>query len=214
LIGPNGAGKTTIFNMVTGFLKPDGGEVVFRKKSLIGKKPNHIVNSGISRTFQLVKPFKDLSLYDNLRVACYSKRFSARNPGRENAQRKILENAQRVGLPEDLSMPASNLSQGDLRLLDIGRSLIPEPEMLLLDEPLSGLSSIETRKVLNLVMDLNEEGFTILIIEHKLKELMKIAKRIIVIDFGEKIAEGTPHEIVNNPDVIKAYLGKKKNVAA
>jgi len=214
VIGPNGAGKTTLFNLITGFIRPDGGQVLFRQESLVGKKPNKIVNMGISRTFQLVKPFLEMSLYDNLRVACYSPRFSARHSGRESIQRRILETARQVGLPEDLSIPATNLSHGDLRLLDIGRSLISEPELLLLDEPLSGLSSIETGKVLEVVLELNRQGFTILIIEHKLKELMRIANRIVAIDFGMKIAEDTPTEIVNNPEVIRAYLGKKKNGAA
>ena len=214
LIGPNGAGKTTIFNMITGFLRPDRGAILWQGRDIIGRKPNQIVNLGVSRTFQLVKPFPELSLYDNMRVACFSRRFTTKNPDRKSIDHKIRETARRIGLPQNLNLPASSLSQGDLRLLDIGRSLISEPDVLLLDEPLSGLSSIETRKLLELIRELNGEGLTMLIIEHKLKELMKIADRIVAIDFGMKIAEGTPREIVNHPEVIRAYLGKKRHGTA
>ena len=214
IIGPNGAGKTTIFNLITGFVKPDSGCINWQGKEIAGSKPYKIANMGISRTFQLVKPFKDLSIYDNLRVACYGRRFLRRQKGAVNLDALIHQVADRIGLPEDLNQLAANLGQGELRLLDIARVLITDPDLLLLDEPLSGLSNIETVKLIELIRKINEEGKTILIIEHKLKEMMRIAEHIVVIDFGTKLAEGTPQEVVNNPAVKKAYLGDKKRHAA
>lgn len=210
IIGPNGAGKTTIFNLITGFVKPDSGSIYWQGREIAGSKSFKIANMGISRTFQLVKPFKDLSLRDNLRVACYGRRFQRRQKGAVDLDALIRRVAERIGLPDDLDQPAANLGQGELRLLDIARVLITDPDLLLLDEPLSGLSHIETVKLIELIRNINAEGTTILIIEHKLKEMMRIAEHIVVIDFGTKIAEGTPQEVVNNPAVKKAYLGDKK----
>ena len=214
LIGPNGAGKTTVFNLITGFLPATSGRVTFRGESLLGRKPHQIVNQGLARTFQLVKPFPELSLYDNIRVACYGPRFMSQGLDEQAAKHRILEVAEQVGLPDDLDQPASALGHGDLRLLDIARALMVQPELLLLDEPLSGLSSIETQAIVGLIQALNKEGITLLIIEHKLKELMKVADRIVAIDFGEKLAAGTPQEVVNHPAVVEAYLGTKDSYAS
>jgi branched-chain amino acid transport system ATP-binding protein len=148
-------------------------------------------------------------LYDNIRVACYGPRFLRQGLDEEAAKHRILEVAEEVGLPKDLDQPASALGHGDLRLLDIARALMVQPELLLLDEPLSGLSSIETQSIVQLIKTLNQEGITLLIIEHKLKELMKVADRIVAIDFGQKLAAGTPQEVVNHPAVVEAYLGTK-----
>ena len=212
VIGPNGAGKTTLFNLITGFINPDSGSIVWQGRDIVGSKPYQIVNVGISRTFQLVKPFNELSLYDNLKVACYGRRFLRKHKHHHPRQIDSLLNAtaELVGLPSDLGQLASNLGQGDLRLLDIARVLVTGPDLLLLDEPLSGLSSIETMKLVELIKKLNNEGSTILIIEHKLQELMNIADKIVAIDFGIKITEGTPSEVVNHAGVIKSYLGDKK----
>lgn len=215
LIGPNGAGKTTIFNLLTGFIPADRGSIQWKGKELNGVKSYEIVNRGIARTFQLVKPFPELSLRDNLRVACYSPRFSNKKLSKHQIEDKIDETAGLVGLSEDLDQVAANLGHGDLRLLDIARALLTEPELLLLDEPLSGLSSIETSKIVTFIKKLNEQGLTIFIIEHKLKELMRIADKIVAIDFGTKIAEGTPGQVVANEKVVEAYLGgKKKHVTS
>ncbi len=214
IIGPNGAGKTTVFNLISGFLQPDRGDVLWKGENIVGKKPDQIANIGISRTFQIVKPFRDLTIYENLKVACYGKRFLKKHRGDDRADDLILKVAKQIGLPKDLNQLASNLGQGELRILDIARILITEPELLLLDEPLSGLSQIETTMLLELIRKINQDGTTILIIEHKLKELMRIANNIVVIDFGCKIAEGTPGEVVNNDEVKKAYLGDKKRHAA
>ncbi|MCG2778327.1 MAG: ABC transporter ATP-binding protein [Desulfobacterales bacterium] len=215
IIGPNGAGKTTVFNLITGFVKPDRGRIIWQGRDIAGKKSHRIVNMGLSRTFQLVKPFRDLSLFDNIRVACYGPRFMKNKTNSQQIKTKIYEVANKIGLPNDLDQLASNLGQGDLRLLDIARALITKPDLLLLDEPFSGLSSIETRRLAGVIRGLNHQGLTILIIEHKLKELMKLVDRIVAIDFGLKLAEGTPHEVVNDPHVIEAYLGRKeKHVTA
>ena len=210
MIGPNGAGKTTVFNLITGFIQPDRGSITWKGANLLGLKTHQIVNRGIARTFQLVKPFPELSLRDNLRVACFCPRFKRRHPGYQNMEEIINEVATRVGLPANLDQMAANLGHGDLRLLDIARALIIEPELLLLDEPLSGLSSIETQKIVKFIQNLNKQNLTIFIIEHKLKELMKIAHQIVAIDFGVKLTVGTPEEVVVNPKVIEAYLGGRK----
>lgn len=211
LIGPNGAGKTTVFNLITGFLPATAGRVLWNGIDLTGKKSHQIVNMGIARTFQLVKPFPDLSLIDNIRVACYGPRFKSQKLDQAATEQRIHEVAATVGLSQDLNQLASVLGHGDLRLLDIARALMAQPELLLLDEPLSGLSSIETKEIVKLISQLNRQGITLFIIEHKLKELMKVADRIVAIDFGEKLAEGTPEEIVKDPKVVEAYLGTKES---
>jgi branched-chain amino acid transport system ATP-binding protein len=210
IIGPNGAGKTTVFNLITGFLRPDRGQVLWQGEDIVGKKPHQIARMGISRTFQLVKPFYELSLFDNIRVACYGPRFAHRNSGAHSVKEKVHEVALKIGLPSDLDQLASNLGQGDLRLLDIARALITEPDLLLLDEPFSGLSSIEARKLSGLIQEFKQQGLSILMIEHRVKELVRLVDRIVAINFGIKIAEGIPEEVVNDPAVVKAYLGTKR----
>lgn len=210
MIGPNGAGKTTVFNLVTGFLKPDHGQILFEGRDLVGMKTHAIVNRGISRTFQLVKPFPDLSIRDNIRTACFGPRFARQGGDLKQMAAAVDETTSLVGLKGDMERPAYTLGHGELRLLDIARALIIRPTLLLLDEPLSGLSSIETREIVRLIENLKQQGLTIFIIEHKLKELMKIADSIVAIDFGQKLTEGLPSEVVQNQTVIKAYLGGKR----
>jgi branched-chain amino acid transport system ATP-binding protein len=212
-IGPNGAGKTTVFNLISGFIKPDSGQIMWKEQDIVGKKPHQIVNMGISRTFQLVKPFPELSLFDNLRIACYGSHFASKKLDFHQIKDTICEIAKKTGLPQDLDQLASNLGQGDLRLLDVARALITKPNLLLLDEPFSGLSAVETQKLAKIAQEINHQGVTLLIIEHKLRELIKIVNRIVVINFGVKLTEGTPEEVVNHPQVIEAYLGTKVKYA-
>lgn len=200
LIGPNGAGKTTIFNLITGFIKPDAGSIIFKGEDVTGAPPHVIVRKGIARTFQLVNPFGNMSLIDNVSVALYGKKGIRLA---ENAV-KILE---LVGLAQRKNELAKNLPHGDLKRLEIARALATEPDLLLLDEPFAGLSFEEVSGLIELVKKLNEKGLTIVIIEHVMRAIMKLSHRVVVICNGEKIAEGKPLEIAEDKRVIEAYLG-------
>jgi len=215
IIGPNGAGKTTLFNLISGFLKPDSGTIRFQKKELTRLKPYKIVNLGIARTFQIVKPFKELTVLQNVLIPCFSDRVLANDPGQIlPLSRDKLSPTDRamallgeVGLADKKDQLAKELSHGELRLLDIARALTTKPELLLLDEPFSGLSQQESQGLLRILRNLIEKGQTTVLIEHKLRELIQLAQRILVLNFGEKLAEGTPGEILRDEKVIRAYLG-------
>jgi len=208
IIGPNGAGKTTLFNMLTGFLVPTGGDVIFKGESMVRKKPHQIVDRGISRTFQIVRPFQQLSVLDNVMVPHLSPKNRKKNKRRGENQRRSARILDQIGLGDKMNLFAADLSHGDLRRLELARALAAEPALLLLDEPFSGLASKEIELLLTLIENVSESGLTIIIIEHKLRELMKLVKRVITLNFGKKIADGTPQEIVRDEAVIKAYLGK------
>ena len=208
IIGPNGAGKTTLFNLLTGFLVPTTGDVIFKGKSMVRRKPHEIVDHGISRTFQLVRPFQQMTVLDNVMVPHLSPKKKKKNKSRAENQRQSARILDQVGLGDKMHLLAADLSHGDLRRLELARALAAEPELLLLDEPFSGLASREIEVLLKLIRGVSEGGLTIIIIEHKLRELMKLVKRVITLNFGKKIADGTPQEIARNEAVIKAYLGK------
>ncbi|MBW1781606.1 MAG: ABC transporter ATP-binding protein [Deltaproteobacteria bacterium] len=208
IIGPNGAGKTTLFNLLTGFLVPTEGNVIFKGKSMVRRKPHQIVDRGISRTFQLVRPFQQMSVLENVMVPHLSPKKKRKNKGRAENQRQSARILDQVGLGDKMHLLAADLSHGDLRRLELARALAAEPELLLLDEPFSGLASKEIEVLLTLIRGVSERGLTIIVIEHKLRELMKLVKRVITLNFGKKIADGTPQEIARNEAVIKAYLGK------
>ncbi len=212
LIGPNGAGKTTIFNLISGFDKPSSGSIRFDGVDITGLKPFKIVNLGIARTFQLVRSFKLLSLLDNVSVSCLSKRgkaFSKKIGTEEYASSILIE----VGLVDKATIPPVVLPHGDLRKLQIGKAIGTNPELLLLDEPFSGLSFEEKSGITDLIKKLHEDGVTIFITGHVLRELMTLVPRVLAMHQGKLIADGSPQEVANNKIVLEAYLGRGEGFA-
>ena len=204
VIGPNGAGKTTLFNLLTGFIKPDGGEILFNGKNIFGWSPYKIAKIGIARTFQLVRPFKMLDALENVMVPHIPKNFFSKSSSLRN---KAIWSLITVDLAEKKNYPSFILPHGDLKRLDFARSMATQPRVLLLDEPFSGLSFEESFRIQRLIREAHENGMTIVIVEHKLKILMKLVEKIMVLHQGRLIGEGSPNEIVNNQEVINAYLG-------
>jgi branched-chain amino acid transport system ATP-binding protein len=205
ILGPNGAGKTTLFNLLTGFIAADTGSVLFEGQELRGLAPHKIVNRGVARTFQLTRPFLGMTVLENVVVACLSPRARDAHDKEARAQ-ELLD---QVGLGAKAREPVETLPYGDLRRLEIARALATKPNLLLLDEPFAGLGSSEIEPLAQLIKRLHrEQRLTILLIEHKLREFMALVSRVIAIDFGEIIAIAPPAEIVRNPRVIEAYIGK------
>lgn len=205
LIGPNGAGKTTTFNLLTGFTPPSSGEITFSGKLLNGLKPHDICQLGLTRTFQIVQPFPDMTILENVMVGAYVRRA---NPA--ETRRKAMQVLERVGLSHKSDILGRELTLLELKRLEIGKALATEPSLLLLDEVAAGLNTVEVDDVLVLVRQLSQEGITLLIVEHLMKVIMNLSHRIIVLDFGQKIAEGTPEEISRDPAVLEAYLGEEE----
>jgi branched-chain amino acid transport system ATP-binding protein len=205
ILGPNGAGKTTLFNLLTGFIAADTGSVLFEGQELRGLAPHKIVNRGVARTFQLTRPFLGMTVLENVVVACLSPRARDAHDKEARAQ-ELLDH---VGLGAKAREPVETLPYGDLRRLEIARALATKPNLLLLDEPFAGLGSSEIEPLAQLIRRLHrEQKLTILLIEHKLREFMALVSRVIAIDFGEIIAIAPPAEIVRDPRVIEAYIGK------
>ncbi|MGY3617557.1 ABC transporter ATP-binding protein [Bradyrhizobium sp. USDA 10063] len=205
ILGPNGAGKTTLFNLLTGFIAADTGSVLFEGQELRGLAPHKIVNRGVARTFQLTRPFLGMTVLENVVVACLSPRARDAHDKEARAQ-ELLD---QVGLGAKAREPVETLPYGDLRRLEIARALATKPNLLLLDEPFAGLGSSEIEPLAQLIRRLHrEQKLTILLIEHKLREFMALVSRVIAIDFGEIIAIAPPAEIVRDPRVIEAYIGK------
>ncbi len=208
LIGPNGAGKTTVFNLITGFFLPSEGTVTFEGRTLTGLKPHQICELGLTRTFQVVQPFPDVTALENVLIGAF-----VRYPSTRAAERKALEVLDMVGLSPKAHELAKNLTLIELKRLEIGKALATAPRMLLLDEVAAGLNPVEIEEVLALVNQLHRQGITFLLVEHVMKVIMSLSHRIIVIHYGEKIAEGTADEISRHPKVLEAYLGEEEFVA-
>jgi branched-chain amino acid transport system ATP-binding protein len=217
LIGPNGAGKTTLLRLITGILRPDSGRVRFKGKDITRAKTWAIVNQGIAGTFQITRPFRRLPIIANVMVACLCPRAMKRGEWVKTIESKAQDALEFVGISDLALEPASCLSHGDLRRLEIARAIATDPELLLLDEPFSGLNPAETELLAKSIRRLHKggrfgrlhsEGPTMIIIEHKLAELMRIVDRVIVLDFGQLIADGPPEEVVRDQRVIEACMGK------
>jgi len=217
LIGPNGAGKTTLLRLITGILRPDEGSVRFKGTEIVGKKTWDIVNLGIACTFQNMRPFRRLPIIANVMVSCLCPRAMKRGEWVKRIEAKAMDALEFAGISDMALEKASTLSQGDLKRLEVARAIATEPDLLLLDEPFGGLSPAETELMAKSIKRLHKggrfgrlhsEGPAMIIVEHKLQQLMKIVDRIIVLNFGTIIAAGKPQEVVKDPQVIEAYLGE------
>ncbi len=204
LIGPNGAGKTTVFNLVTGFLRPSAGRILLEGRSVVGLRPHAITRRGIARTFQVVKPFPRLSVRENVTLAAFS-----HEAARRRAEALAAHVIERVGLHDKLDSLAADLTLGEQKRLEIARALATGPRLLLLDEPMGGLNPREVNAACALVEQIRADGVSVILVEHVMKAIMRISNRIVVIHHGEKIADGSPERVVNDPGVIAAYLGTR-----
>ena len=212
LIGPNGAGKTTVFNLLSGFLRPDAGDIRFRGGSLLGQSPHAICRRGLSvctrrcrrRSFQFVRPFPRLSVLDNVMVGAL-----ARHPAAPRARAHARAIVERLGLGAKAAQPAAGLTLAERKRLELARALATEPALLLLDEVMAGLNATEIAGVVALIREIHRGGVSILITEHNMRAVMALSHRIVVLNFGEIVAEGAPAAVANHPRVVEAYLGEE-----
>jgi branched-chain amino acid transport system ATP-binding protein len=203
LLGPNGAGKTTLFNVISGYYAPTSGSIVFKGQDISGKPPYTLAAHGIGRTFQVVKPFAGLTVLENVVIASF-----LRYPKRADAERQAWQILESTGLADRANVSAAGLTLAGRKRLEIGKALALEPSFLLLDEVVAGLNPTEADRTVELILRLKEQGMTILIVEHIMRVIMSISDRLVVLNFGEKIAEGAASEVARNPLVIEAYLGE------
>jgi len=214
VIGPNGSGKTTVVNCITGFVKPDSGKILYLDQNITRWAPYKIINLGIARTFQMVRPFYQLPAFKNIVIPLYSPRVKKLAGGKYGDRDAVaLDLLEEVGFERDSFVSykvASALPQGYLKRLELAKSIALRPDLLILDELFSGLSLAEVASIVPIIEKLRFQGKTILMIEHRLKELFRIADRVIVLNFGEKIADGLPNEVLDSEEVKKAYLGSEE----
>lgn len=202
LIGPNGAGKTTMFNIVSGYYAPTHGRIFFKGENISGKPPYKLAVRGIGRTFQVVKPFPGLTVLENVIIASF-----CRYPQRERATEHAWKILELSGLADRANISASSLTLAGRKRLEIGKALALEPELLLLDEVVAGLNPTEADQTIELILKLRDQGITILIVEHIMRVIMSISDRVVVLNFGKKIAAGKPEQVAKDPQVVQAYLG-------
>jgi branched-chain amino acid transport system ATP-binding protein len=204
LIGPNGAGKTTLFNCIAGFYSPTSGTVRFREEDITGLPANEVCRKGIARTFQIVRVFKEMPVVDNIMIGAFCRTHSA-----AQARKKALEVIDFCGLTAKKDALAGGLTIANKKRLEVAKAFATEPKLLMLDEAMAGLNQTETAEAVELVRKICKSGTTILLVEHVMEVVMPISNRVVVLEYGQKIAEDTPEKVIHNEEVIKAYLGEK-----
>ncbi|MBM4278452.1 MAG: ABC transporter ATP-binding protein [Deltaproteobacteria bacterium] len=204
IIGPNGSGKTTFFNLITGMIPSDSGKVIFNGEDITKLRPHRIARLGVGRTFQIPAPFSKMTVLENVMVSSFIHTSSMKI-----AKKKAWEVLEKVGLDEKADFQVLNVTLEDRKRLELAKALAIEPSLLLLDEVMSGLTPVEVKSAIHLIRQMHRQGLTIIIVEHVMDVILSLCDRVAVLDYGRKIAEGTPQQIVNHPEVIRAYLGER-----